>query len=59
MQEPETTVHFELTSTMDNSVDETDFEITNIINTILPGEKHLPGMNYCGPGTNLKLKQMV
>jgi hypothetical protein len=56
-----TTVQFELSSSsttaMDNiGGDETDFDITNIINTVLPGEKHLPGMNYCGPGTNLKLK---
>ncbi len=36
--------------------DETDFDITNALNTLLPFEKHLPGMRYCGPGTNLKLK---
>ena len=39
-----------------NNIDETDFDITNVLNTVLPFEKHLPGMNYCGPGTNLKLK---
>jgi len=38
------------------SVDDTDFDITNVLNTVLPFEKHLPGMNYCGPGTNLLLK---
>ena len=37
--------------------DETDFvDITNLLNTVLPFEKHLPGMQYCGPGTNLNLK---
>jgi len=39
-----------------NNIDDTDFDITNVLNTVLPFEKHLPGMNYCGPGTNLKLK---
>src|SRR3981189_2924806 len=39
-----------------NDIYETDFDITNVLNTVLPFEKHLPGMNYCGPGTNLKLK---
>jgi hypothetical protein len=38
------------------NIDETDFDITNVLNTVLPFEKHLPGMRYCGPGTNLKLK---
>ena len=33
-----------------------DFDLVNVINTVLPFEKHLPGMNYCGPGTNLKKK---
>jgi hypothetical protein len=37
-------------------MDETDFDITDVINTIIPGEKHLPGMNYCGPGTRLEEK---
>ena len=32
-------------------MNETDF--VDIINTLVPGEKHLPGMQYCGPGTNL------
>jgi hypothetical protein len=39
-----------------DSMDETDFDITDVINAIIPGEKHLPGMNYCGPGTNLEEK---
>src|SRR5271156_5457186 len=38
------------------STDETDFDITNVLNTVLQSEKHLPSMNYCGPGTNLLLK---
>src|SRR5277367_7184226 len=37
-------------------MDEVDLDIVDIINTILPGEKHLLGMNYCGPGTWLDLK---
>ena len=37
-------------------MDETDLDIVDIMNAILPGEKHLPGMNYCGPGTRLDLK---
>ena len=39
-----------------NGEDETDFDITDVLNVVLPFEKHLPGMKYCGPGTNLKLK---
>lgn len=31
-------------------------DFVNVINIILPFEKHLPGMNYCGPGTNLEKK---
>ena len=37
-------------------MDETDLDITDIVNVILPGEKHLPGMRYCGPGTKLDEK---
>jgi len=37
-------------------MDEVDLDIVDIVNVILPGEKHLPGMNYCGPGTRLDLK---
>ena len=35
------------------SRDQTDGDLINVFNTILPFEKHLPGMRYCGPGTNL------
>src|SRR5271156_6213445 len=38
------------------SVNETDFDITNVLNTVLPFKKHLPGMNYSGPGINLQRK---
>jgi hypothetical protein len=34
--------------------DETDLDFVQVINTVLPFEKHLPGMNYCGPGTRLR-----
>ena len=40
-------------------MDETDaprVDIVNIINKAIPGEKHLPGMRYCGPGTRLEEK---
>ena len=37
-------------------VDQTDLDITSVINAVIPGEKHLPGMKYCGPGTRLDLK---
>ena len=37
-----------------SSVDQTDANLVDVINTVLPFEKHLPGMNYCGPGTDLK-----
>ena len=36
--------------------DETDLDIVDVINAIIPGEKHLPGMRYCGPGTRLSLR---
>src|SRR5437867_536519 len=36
--------------------DATDLDITTVINTLIPGEKHLPGMRYCEPGTRLDLK---
>lgn len=41
---------------MTNSNDNVDLDLVDVINTVLPFEKHLPGMNYCGPGTNLKKK---
>ena len=31
-------------------------DIVEIINNIVPGEKHLPGMRYCGPGTRVREK---
>jgi len=37
-------------------MDETDLDFVDVINIVFPGEKHLPGMRYCGPGTNLALK---
>ena len=39
-----------------NNEDEVDLDLVDVINKVLPFEKHLPGMNYCGPGTNLKKK---
>ena len=39
-------------------VDQVDLDIVDVINKTFPFEKHLPGMNYCGPGTNLKKKLM-
>src|SRR5438552_18916 len=37
-------------------MDETDLDIVDIINVIIPCENHLPGMRYCGPGTRLNLR---
>ena len=39
-----------------DSKDETDLDIVDVFNTVLPFEKHLPGMRYCGPGTKLDLR---
>ena len=36
--------------------DETDLDIVSALNTVLPFEKHLPGMCYCGPRTKLDLR---
>ena len=36
--------------------DETDLDFVDVLNTVLPFEKHLPGMRYCGPGTRLDLR---
>ena len=44
------------TSTGVVNFDETELDIADVVNTILPFEKHLPGMNYCGPGTDLNKK---
>src|ERR1700727_2818916 len=38
------------------ATDETDLDIVDVINTVLPFEKHLPGMRYCGPETRLDLR---
>jgi hypothetical protein len=38
------------------ATDETDLDIVGVVNTVLPFEKHLPGMRYCGPGTRLDLR---
>lgn len=35
------------------SRDQTDCDFVDVINTILPFEKHIPGMRYCGAGTKL------
>ena len=42
--------------TSDNALDTTYLDIVDVFNACLPFEKHLPGMNYCGPGTNLLKK---
>ena len=39
-----------------NSLDSTDLDLVDVVNFVLPGEKHLPGMRYCGPGTRLDLR---
>ena len=39
-----------------DNIDAVDLDLVDVINTVLPFEKHIPGMNYCGPGTNLKKK---
>ena len=44
------------TTTVNPSYDETDLDIVEVLNTVLPFEKHLPGMRYCGPGTKLDLR---
>src|SRR5437773_3439005 len=36
--------------------DETDLDLVDVMNTVFPFEKHLPGMRYCGPGTRLDLR---
>src|SRR5271156_2408878 len=42
--------------TSSNEPDSTDFDIVDVLNKCLPFEKHIPGMRYCGPGTNLLKK---
>jgi len=39
-----------------DNIDTVDLDLVDVINTVLPFEKHIPGMIYCGPGTNLKKK---
>ena len=39
-----------------DNIDTVDLGLVDVINTVLPFEKHLLGMNYCGPRTNLKKK---
>jgi len=34
-------------------MDSTDLDIVDVINTVLPFEKHFPGTHYLGPGTRL------
>jgi Phospholipase A2-like domain len=43
-------------SEMVKVVDETDLDIVDVFNKCLPFEKHIPGMMYCGPGTDLSKK---
>jgi Phospholipase A2-like domain len=38
------------------ATDQTDLDLVDVLNTVLPFEKHLPGMRYCGPGTRLDLR---
>lgn len=38
------------------SRDQTDCDLVDVLNKILPFEKHLPGMRYCGAGTNLSAR---
>src|SRR6059036_279105 len=35
------------------SLDQIDGDFIDVLNTILPFEKHIPGMRYCGAGTKL------
>ena len=35
------------------NMDETDLDIVDIINVVITGEKHLPGMRQCGQETRL------
>jgi len=37
-------------------MDTTDLDIVDVLNTVLPFEKHFPGTNYLGPGTRLDLR---
>lgn len=37
-------------------MDSTDLDIVDILNVVLPFEKHFPGTHYLGPGTRLDLR---
>ena len=40
-------------------MDTTDFDVVDVLNAVLPFEKHFPGTNYLGPGTRLDLRLHV
>jgi hypothetical protein len=48
--------HIILKMESSSSRDETDFDLVDVVNKVLPFEKHVPGCNYLGPGTNLSKK---
>src|SRR3977135_206301 len=37
-------------------MDTTDLDFVDVLNAVLPFEKHFPGTNYLGPGTRLDLR---
>lgn len=37
-------------------MDSTDLDIVDVLNAVLPFEKHFPGTHYLGPGTRLDLR---
>src|SRR5437773_11495852 len=37
-------------------MDTTDFDVVDVLNAVLPFEKHFPGTHYLGPGTRLDLR---
>ena len=39
-----------------SNFDQTDLDIVDVINSVLPFEKHFPGCHYLGPGTRLDLR---
>src|SRR5271154_5988680 len=39
-----------------SNFDQTDLDIVDVINAVLPFEKHFPGCHYLGPGTRLDLR---
>lgn len=39
-----------------SNFDQTDLDIVDVINVVLPFEKHFPGCHYLGPGTRLDLR---